>query len=103
MGREEPFSGSGSDRNLVNPLLAWNKDLDVDAAIGGFLFSFLDLLPGEVPVGKKSVGIAGGKEEAAGSVGFGQVSQKFKCRRKRGGFLREERGEGEGVVGGRDW
>ena len=103
MGREEPFSGSGSDRNLVNPLLAWNKDLDVDAAIGGFLFSFLDLFPGEVPVGKKSVGIAGGKEEAAGSVGFGQVSQKFKCRRKGGGFLREERGEGEGVVGGRDW
>ena len=103
MGREEPFSGSGSDRNLVNPLLAWNKDLDVDAAIGGFLFSFLDLFPSKVPVGKKSVGIAGGKEEAASSVGFGQVPQKFKCRRIGGGFLRKERREGEGMVSGIDW
>lgn len=49
------------------------------------------------------MGIAGGKEEATGSVGFGQVPQKFKGRRKGGVFLRKKRGEGEGMVGGRDW
>jgi len=99
---KEPFSGSGSDMNLVNPLLAWNKDLEVDVTIGGYFLSFLDLFPGKVPVGKKSVGIAGGKKEAASSVGFGQVPQKFKCRRIGGGFLRKERREGEGMVSGID-
>ena len=88
MGREKPFSRSGNDRNLVNSLLVWDKDLEVEATIGGLLFSFLDLFPGEVPVGKKSVGVPGGKEEAAGSVGFRQFSQKFKGRREEGGFLR---------------
>jgi len=48
------------------------------------------------------VGIAGGKEEATGSVGFGQVPQKFKGRWKGGGFLRKERREGEGMVSGID-
>jgi len=49
---EEPFSGSGKDMNLVNPLLAWNKDLEVDTAIGCFFFSILDLFAGEVPIGE---------------------------------------------------
>ena len=70
MRGKEPFSGSGNDSNLVNPLLAWNKDLEVDVTIGGYFFSFLDLFPGEVPIDEKSVGIAGGKEDATGSVGF---------------------------------
>ena len=52
MGGKEPFSGSGNDRNLVNSFLSRNKDLEVDATIGGFLFSFLDLFAGEVPVSK---------------------------------------------------
>ena len=52
MRGKEPFSGSGSDMNLVNPLLAWNKDLEVDVTIGGYFLSFLDLFPGEVPIGE---------------------------------------------------
>lgn len=52
MRGKEPFSGSGNDMNLVNPLLAWNKDLEVDVTIGGYFFSFLDLFPGEVPIGE---------------------------------------------------
>jgi hypothetical protein len=38
--------------NLVNPLLAWNKDLEVDATIRCFFFSILDLFAGEVPIGE---------------------------------------------------
>ena len=46
--------------NLVNPLLAGDKDSEVDTAIGCLFFSLLDLLAGEVPVGEKGVGIPGG-------------------------------------------